>query len=249
MFLDNIDFTISARTAHDIVDITNKLSSVINIESVFGFTEYTPLYGGRVFDEPQVTESDLNSLYSMGISFRIPLTNTLITKNDIIKSKSFLEKHHRKGNSVILSTTDKEIIDIFRFDYPNYSIESSVLLDPTTIEEIEDLLDLYDTVVLHGACNNKELLNHIDDKNRIRLFANMGCALNCPNRICYTHFSELNKGMETTGSSCSSLQQYRKFNGMTDFNLEELYNSGYTKFKLLYPEQYYEKMINLRNNK
>lgn len=48
---------------------------VDSVDSVFGFADYTPIYGGRPFWGPELDDGDLGWLYDNGKGFRIPVTN------------------------------------------------------------------------------------------------------------------------------------------------------------------------------
>ena len=63
-------FTISARGKLRDASILEFLKSnyssipMQKIDSVFGFLESSSLYGGRIFTEPELTDSDVEELYS-----------------------------------------------------------------------------------------------------------------------------------------------------------------------------------------
>jgi len=82
------------------------------------------------------------------------------------------------------------------------------------------------------ANDDDKLLDEISEKNRIRLFANGGCAYTCPARVCYKSFSKFNK-MGSGELKCSQDVKDRAIKGMIDFDLERLRDKGYSKFKLL----------------
>ena len=44
------------------------------IDSFFGFTEASALYGGRFFAATELSRYDVRSLYRMNINVRLPLT-------------------------------------------------------------------------------------------------------------------------------------------------------------------------------
>jgi len=77
-----------------------------------------------------------------------------------------------------------------------------------------------------------DFLSSIEDKKRIRLFANGGCAYTCPSKICYRSQSKLNK-FKGGDFKCSQLIKERELMGMIDFDLKVFIDMGYTKFKLL----------------
>ncbi len=201
------------------------------IDSLFGFVEPCTLYGGRPYQEPQFSNADVAQMYAINIGLRIPLTNHYVEENEYRSYDWFLDKYHRTGNSVIVHT-DKLAQWIHR-DYPLYKLESSVIKDINTYGKIDAALHLYDTVVLPMALNNDhEFLSGITDKSRITLFANAGCALNCPNRICYRSVSKINK-FKPAEFKCSKKVKDRDILGMVDFDLEQLAALGFRRFKLL----------------
>lgn len=207
-----------------------------HINSIFGFSDKCKLYGGRDFIGSELTDADLNWMYSNNINYRIPLTSFFGDKQLYEEAKPFLEKHHRKGNSVIL--VKDSLAEKIRKDFPLYTLECSVIKEVNTKSKLESALNLYDTVVpLPLAFNtNYELLDSFDQeiKNRIRLFLNVGCAYKCPNRICYGSFSKMNRGDPGAKFECSQLNEKKYiYEGMTDFNIESYTKIGYTKFKLL----------------
>jgi collagenase-like PrtC family protease len=142
-----------------------------------------------------------------------------------------LEKYHRTGNAVII--TNDGLARWIREDFANYKIEASVIKNIDSYAEIDNAFELYDTVVLPMRLNQDEaFLTKIHDKGRITLFANAGCALTCPSKICYPSISRLNKyrGGEFR---CSQTLKYRELHGMVDFDLENLCVLGFSRFKLL----------------
>jgi hypothetical protein len=146
------------------------------IDSVFGFLEKSTLYGGRPFTEPQISDADVNKLYSVGIGVRIPLTNHYAEPEEYQESLPLLEKYHRDGNAVIV--TNDNLARWIRTDFPKYKIEASVIKNIDSCDEIEKAFELYDTVVLPMKLNEDiDFLTQIENKARITLFANAGCAL------------------------------------------------------------------------
>ena len=104
-----------------------------------------------------------------------------------------------------------------------------------THEKIDAALALYDTVILPMRLNIQlEFLSAIpgEMKKRVTLFANAGCAFNCPAKICYTAISKMNK---FTGApfSCSKATMPRQELGMVLFDLNKLRMAGFRRFKLL----------------
>ena len=201
------------------------------IESVFGFVEKSTLYGGRIFERRQLSERDVFQLNNAGIGLRIPFTNHFAEWKEYQATRPILKKYHRKLNSVIV--TNDDLAQWIRKDFPNYDIEASVIKNITTMEKLKKAWPYYDTVVLPMTANeDMGFLEQIQNKNRIRLFANGGCALTCPSRICYRSISECNK-FKGGKFQCSQPLKKRDLKGMIDFDIEPLNKLGYHRFKLL----------------
>ncbi|NIL95438.1 MAG: hypothetical protein GTO71_13630, partial [Woeseiaceae bacterium] len=75
-------------------------------------------------------------------------------------------------------------------------------------------------------------LEKIADPGRITLFANAGCALTCPSKLCYKSISILNKG-KGGKFECSQPIKERDLEGMVDFPLKPYIDMGFHRFKLL----------------
>jgi len=102
-----------------------------------------------------------------------------------------------------------------------------------THKKIDEALELYDTVVLPMKTNeDQEFLAAIDCKDRITLFANAGCALTCPSKICYPSISKMNK-FNGAEFCCSRSMKEREIPGMIDFDLDPLIELGFRRFKML----------------
>ena len=201
------------------------------VDSIFGFLEKSTLYGGRPFTERQISDTDVSKLYSVGIGVRIPLTNHYTERDEYEQNLPLLVKYHQEGNAVII--TNDQLARWIREDFPAYKVEASVIKNINTYDEIEKAFELYDTVVLPMRLNeNVEFLQGIRDKNRITLFANAGCALTCPSKICYPSISKINK-YKGGEFMCSQTLKYREMHGMVDFDLEKLAGLGFSRFKLL----------------
>ena len=233
-----MEFTISARgkpAAQPIQQLIKQNFSNIpleQIESFFGFTEPCTLYGGRVFNSTELSRYDLRSLYKKGINLRIPLTNHCATAEEYAQCMPFLEKHYRPGNSVII--TNDELAKWIKADFPDYRIEASVIKNINSVKKVEKAYGVYDTVILPMEANEDEkLLLSMPQKERIMLFANAGCAMTCPSKICYTSVSRVNKKGDTSLWNCSQPLKARDTLGMIDFDLDYLQSLGFHRFKLL----------------
>ena len=162
------------------------------IDSVFGFRRYIPLYGGRIFERPQLSDQDISDLHLNGIGYRMPLTNHYVTIDDYEKSRFFLDKFYHPLNSVICVNDD--LARWVRRDYPKFKIEASVIKNLNTLDKVKKALELYDSVVPPINMNDdKDFLESLP-KDSIRLFVNAFCAYKCPAKICYPSISKINKG-------------------------------------------------------
>jgi len=232
-----MQFTISVRGKSEDIPIIPFLAKNYpsipyqEIDSVFGFLQKSTLYGGRPFTEPQISDADVAKLYAIGIGIRIPFTNHYTARDEYEENLPLIDKYHREGNAVII--TSDELARWIREDFPKYKIEASVIKNIDSHEKIDRAFELYDTVVLPMRLNqDADFLVRIANKNRITLFANAGCALTCPSKICYPSISTMNK-YKGGEFRCSQSLKYRELHGMVDFDLSELAALGFSRFKLL----------------
>lgn len=230
-------FTLSARGKDPRLPILRFLAreypqiAIAQVESVFGFVEPSTLYGGRPFAQPELSARDVAVMAECGVGLRLPLSNHHVTREEYERNRAFLARYHRRGNSVI--TTAEQLASWVRADFPDYEIEASVIKELDTHEKIARSLEVYDTVVLPMRLNlDLEFLGSLAPKGRITLFANAGCALTCPAKICYPSFSKANK-FEGSSIACSFSLRPRELYGMLDFDLGKLASMGFSRFKLL----------------
>ena len=233
-----MQFTISARgkpaaaPIHKFIKDSFSDIPIEQIEIFFGITEPLTLYGGRVFNGAELSRYDLRSLYKLGINLRIPLTNHYATEAEYTSCLPFLEKHYRPRNSVII--TNDNLANWIRADFPAYRVEASVIKNINTLAKVEKAYKIYDTVILPMESNeDEEFLLSIPEKERVMLFANAGCAMTCPSKICYTSVSKVNKDGDISLWQCSQSLKPRDMFGMLDFDLEYLQDLGFHRFKLL----------------
>ncbi len=238
-----MQFTISARDKKSTQSIQLFIKEhfseipIEQIESFFGFTTYTPLYGGRIWNAKAVSgaelsEYDIRSMYKMGIALRLPLTNHHASREEYEDAIPFLEKYYRPGNAIIV--TNDDLARWIKSDFPDYHLEASVIKNITNLAKIEKAARIYDTIVLPMKCNEDEaFLKSIEDKSVIRLFANAGCALTCPSKICYPSISKANKVQDPSLFRCSQGIKEREQLGMIDFDLDYLQDLGFHRYKLL----------------
>lgn len=201
------------------------------IESLFGFVEYSALYGGRDFVRPELSDRDVYELAISGIGIRLPMSNHYADLDEYKKNKPLLKKYHRQPNSIIV--TNDDLAKWIREDFPDYHIDASVIKNIKTLRKIEAALELYDSVVLPMRLNEDlDFLEKIEAKEKIILFANAGCALSCPSKLCYQSISKLNRG-EGGEVQCSQNFKGRELRGMVDFPLQTYMDLGFHRFKLL----------------
>ena len=201
------------------------------IDSLFGFVERSTLYGGRAFVRRELSDRDTYQLNNAGIGIRLPMSNHYVEREEYVDNKPLLKKFHRPGNSIIC--TNDDLARWVREDFPDYRLDASVIKNVKSHEKIEQAMDLYDSVVLPMSANeNLEFLEEIENKDKITLFANAGCALTCPSKTCYVSLSKINKGGGGK-FQCSQNLKTREMHGLVDFPLEPYIQSGFHRFKLL----------------
>ena len=234
-----LQFTVSGRAKFNNEHILTFLAKAYGgvpirlIDSVFGFVERSTLYGGRIFEGAEITPADIEHLYEVGIGIRIPFTNHHAEPREYEETAPVLERHHRPGNSVIV--TNDALASWIRRDFPHYKVEASVIKNLRTYDRIAAALNLYDTAVLPmDCCEDEPFLRGLPDKDRITLFANAGCALTCPSKICYPSISKFNKD-GVAELMCSQPLKRREMRGLIEFDLGRLQDLGFSRFKVLTP--------------
>jgi hypothetical protein len=201
------------------------------IDSLFGFVERSTLYGGRAFLRRELSERDVFQLNNAGIGVRLVMSNHYVERGEYEANLELLEKYHRPINSIIVTNDDLALW--VRQDFPQYKIDASVIKNIKTHRKIDEALRLYDSVVLPMRLNEDfDFLEKIEAKDRITLFANAGCALTCPSKLCYPSISRINKG-NGGEFECSQPIKQRQLEGMVDFPLEPYVEMGFRRFKLL----------------
>jgi len=203
------------------------------IDSLFGFVERSTLYGGRAFNGRELSDLDVSQLNSAGIGIRLPMSNHFVEREEYEKNRPLLKKYHRPCNSIIV--TNDDLARWIQQDFPRYRIDASVIKNIKTHQKIDEALELYDSVVLPMSLNEDfEFLEKIEAKDRITLFANAGCALTCPSKLCYRSLSIINKG-KGGEFQCALMYKGRELAGMVDFPLQPYIELGFHRFKLLRP--------------
>jgi hypothetical protein len=237
-----MEFTISARGKAPAIPVQRFIKEnyghipLEQIDSFFGFTEQSTLYGGRLFTNAELSRYDVRSLYGLNINLRLPLTNHFATPEEYEENLPFLEKYHRPGNSLII--TNDDLAGWVRKDFPDYRLEASVIKNINNVKKVDEAFVMYDTVILPMTSNDDtEFLRAIDNKKHVTLFANAGCAYTCPAKICYPSLSKANKTGDGSLFRCSQELKDRNTIGMIDFDLAYLQSLGFERFKLLRPRQ------------
>jgi hypothetical protein len=231
-------FTISARGKSPNVPVFTFLRRQFGnvplgqIESLFGFVERSTLYGGRGFIRRELSDRDVLQLNNAGIGLRIPMSNHHVTRAEYEQNTELLRKYCREGNSII--ATNDDLARWVRQDFPEYRLDASVIKNINNRRKLDQALEIYDEIVLPMKSNEDfGFLNTIDEKDRITLFANAGCAFTCPSRTCYASVSRINKGNSSVEFQCSQSLKERELLGMIDFDLQQLNDLGFHRFKLL----------------
>jgi hypothetical protein len=232
-----VTFTISARGKNPDAPVLAFLRQeygtvpLREIDSLFGFAERSTLYGGRVFNQRELSERDIFQLNAAGIGIRLPMSNHYAERAEYETNLPLLDKYHRAGNYVIV--TNDDLARWIQRDFPNYQVDASVIKNIKTHKNIDKALKLYDSVVLPMRLNEDlEFLQKIEAKDRITLFANAGCALTCPSKLCYASFSKINKG-KGGEFQCALMFKDRELEGMKDYPLQPYIELGFKRFKLL----------------
>lgn len=230
-------FTVSARNKPKDLPVFAYLRNnygnlrINEVDSLFGFVEKSTLYGGRGFTQRELSDRDVMQLNNAGIGVRIPMSNHTVERKEYLLNLWLFRKYHVPGNSIIC--TNDDLARWIREDFPDYRIDASVIKNIKTHRKIEAAMELYDSVVLPMPANEDlDFLAAITDKDKVTLFANAGCALTCPSRICYPSISKINKGRGGE-FQCSQALKDRDLLGMVDFPLAPYIELGFRRFKLL----------------
>jgi hypothetical protein len=234
-----VTYTISARCKSPDMPVLRFLKNkygylpLREIDSLFGFVEESTLYGGREFKGRELSDRDASQLNNGGIGIRLPMSNHHVSRDEYEANFPILKKYYQPGNSIIV--TNDQLAKWLREDFPDYRLDASVIKNIKTYDKIERALELYDSVVLPMQLNKDlEFLEKIRDKDKITLFANAGCALTCPSKLCYLSFSKMNKG-NGGNFDCALMYKERDVIGMVDFQLKPYVDLGFHRFKLLRP--------------
>jgi len=232
-----VTYTVSARSKSPDAPVFSFLRTnygnmpLREIDSLFGFVERSTLYGGRYFEKRELSDRDVFQLNNAGIGVRLAMSNHIVDREEYEQNIPLLHKYHVPCNSII--ATNDDLARWIRQDFPRYKIDASVIKNIKTYRKIDEALKLYDSVVLPMKLNEDlDFLEKIEAKDKITLFANAGCALTCPSKLCYLSLSKMNKG-KGGKFQCSQPIKARETLGMVDFPLQPYIDRGFHRFKLL----------------
>lgn len=178
---------------------------------------YSPLMGGRIAGGkrggghvPNMSEENVKWLNNRGIGIKLTLTNPHFTLEKYEKTKELLDKYHNAPNMIL--TTSNKFAELLRKDYPNYKVEASVINSFDTVEKLNEVWDLYDTIVLPIICNGRpdgshmmEGIDNLKHPEKIRLFINVECSYTCPKKLCYPKMGLMN---EVLGAENDPIQAF-----------------------------------------
>ena len=193
-------------------------ATIDQIDSFFAHVDvYSPLYGGRMAGTVRgrghlanMSEENIKWLNDRGIGIKLTLTNPHFNIEKYAKTRDLLDKYHYAPNMVL--TTSNEFAELLRKDYPNYKVEASVINSFDTVEKLNEIWDLYDTIVLPIICNGRpdgslmiEGIDNLKHPEKIRLFINVECSYTCPKKLCYPKIGLTN---EVLGAEHDPIQAF-----------------------------------------
>jgi len=208
---------------------------IAQVEAVFGNAVYpSRFYGGRGYNlEHSLTDRHIATLNGRGIGVSLTLTGHYFDEAVYRANGPFLERFHRPGNAIVC--TNDTLARRIRRDFPDYLLKASLIKHLTTVDKVEQALELYDRAVIPMDMNDDDLfLAALPDKERIVLFANANGAYACPARTCYVAISQRHWGKEKTpGAGCSTPWLPRQETGHTFFDVDKFARMGFSHFKLV----------------
>lgn len=238
----NIKFTVSSRLLLPSWNVYKTLKSKLeainickieDVASVFGFVrEYSPLYGGRPYRANHcLTYKHVKKFAKKGIAMSLTMTNHNFDEERYHASIPILEKLENPKNSVIC--TNDELAKRVKIDFPKYILKASVIKDISTLDGIHKTLELYDYLAIHPKLNDNEaLLNSIDCKEKVILFANIKCLIHCDGTDCFRVISD-NMNEYTQQAYPCKHKGNESIKKMTIFNLKEDRFQGFKLFKMV----------------
>lgn len=234
-------YSVSGRMLHPDRDIQPYLETYYYfldlscVESIFGAYQFpSKLYGGWGYnDSTAMRPHHVEQMRAAGIGIALTLTNHFFDLDTYRESWPLLETLHAPGNSLII--TSDELARHVRQDFPEYQRKASIVKHIASVERLKRAYDLYDYVLVPMDKNDDDaFLATLPEKDRVILFANAGCAYNCPARTCYLGNSQSIWGKPVT-SGCSKGRIPREDLGYVVFDVKKLASLGFSYFKLIPP--------------
>lgn len=201
----NINFTIPGFTTKNL-QISVLLKNIMDmhpemfydnfkISTFYGCFETALWNGGRLngYSRPTLTDmkDTLNLFKELGIPIRYTYTNGLIREEhlqDTFCNKTMELADNNSGNGVIVSS---DILESYlREKYPSFKYVLSSTKFLRDLDSINKATDKYDMVVLDGRdVANFDLLNKIENKQKVEIMLNLACDKNCS--LWETHFRKI----------------------------------------------------------
>jgi hypothetical protein len=237
-----IKFTVSSRTIgpswHFYRSLKTKfealnLGKMDQVVSVFGAVKvFSPLYGGRLYKPDQcLSFRQVEKLARRGIKMSLALSNHYFTEDRYKQTIPILEKLHQKGNSIIIY--NDELAKRIRTDFPLFDLKASVIKTITTLEDIHKNLEIYDYIALSPKLNdNISLLQSIDCKDRIILFASVRCLYYCNYDECFKTVSEMIVKNAQERRAWCKFKDNPAMNKLKIFDIKEDRFKGFSFFKV-----------------
>lgn len=254
----------------------NWLLDDISINSSFDCFPNCVWNGGRVSVGPQVSKNDIIDTFKLyndlNVQLRLTFTNSLITKESVYDNFGNLILEIAAKNKGVVICQEGFLKDYIKSNYPEIKLISSVTQYNTNPVEISRKLNSFDLLVWPFTENkNLDLLNSIDQKEKLEILVNNYCKKDCP--YITEHYKLLSSGqltyndhidddwmkykcpvsLETTKKydnllSREEIEQLKKEIGIVNFKVaDRLYLSSFDQinvyFKYLIKEQYRKEFL------
>jgi len=160
----------------------------VEIASIFGEFPTSLWNGGRYSNDDQCdaafVQNVVKAINEQGVPVRFTYTNPLLTEHDLTDPycNFCMEVADNGMNEVLVFSPILE--KYIREKYPRYKINSSTCKEIKDMEELnEELQKDYNLVVLDYNLNNRfDLLEQIQQKDKVEILVNACCVPNCPRR-------------------------------------------------------------------
>lgn len=160
----------------------------VEIASIFGEFPTSLWNGGRFSNDDQCdaafVRNVVKAINEQGVPVRFTYTNPLLTEHDLADPycNFCMEVADNGMNEVLVFSPILE--KYIREKYPRYKINSSTCKEIKDMGELnEELQKDYNLVVLDYNLNNRfDLLEQIQQKDKVEILVNACCVPNCPRR-------------------------------------------------------------------